>query len=323
MDIKTDNEKAAVQYFLGELNETAQARLEERFFRDAELSELLTEVEDDLIDRYVREDLSAHERQRFEQHFLVSERRRDKVKFASALLQAEKAASASQINPGEKPFSKWKPRLSFLYAPRPALAYSFAVIAALFLLGGVWLLSEVRDLRNVVAQLETERESRAQQEKQLREQMTEQEQRSNELTAQNEKLEQEMALLKEQADRANNETPAQPSLLAFILSPSSRSSDAPKTLTLPSAVQIVRLQLSINAGDDYPNYQVKLQTANGTPIRSWNRLRSTPTGGGRLISVNVPANLLRAGQYELQLSGLAAPNQLDALGYYYVNLLKP
>ncbi|MCM3872572.1 MAG: hypothetical protein ND895_17960 [Pyrinomonadaceae bacterium] len=322
MNVKAGNERQAVEYLLGELTEVEQARLEERFFHDPELSELLSEAEDDLIDQYVREELSGPERERFERHSLISERRREKVEFARALLQAEKATAAEGVY-SQKPLSWWQAMLSALRAPRPALSYSLAAAALLFLLGGLWLFSEIRQLRREVAQMEADRQTRERQNDQLRDQTIEQRLRSDELAAQREKLEQELALLKEQAKLPDSEKRSALTPLAFILSPSSRGSEGPKKLILPSTAQAVRLQLNLNSGDDYRAYQIRLQTSSGKQIRSWNQLKASSARDVRAVFITVPAELLSSGvQYELTLSGVAGPNRLDDLGYYYFNLQK-
>jgi hypothetical protein len=306
MNVKASNETEAIRYLLGELTEAEQARLEERFFHDSELSELLSETEDDLIDQYVREELSAREREAFEHRFLISQRRREKVGFARALLQVERATPAAVVY-SQKPLSWWQRMLSALRAPRPALSYSLAAAALLFLVGGLWLFSEVRQLRREVTQMAAERGAR---------------ERSDELAAQKEKLEQELAQLKQPADLPGNEARAAVTL-AFILAPGSRSGEGPKNLILPRAVQTVRLQLNLNSGEEYRAYQVRLQTAGGERIRSWNQLKASSARGERAVFITVPAELLRTGvQYELTLSGVASSGLTEALGYYYFNPLK-
>jgi hypothetical protein len=321
MRVKAGNDLQAVKYLLGELTEAEQAHLEERFFQDAELSELLSEVEDDLIDQYVRQELSAGERERFERHTLISERRREKVEFARALLQAEKATVLDEVHHERIPW--WTAMLAALRAPRPALSYSLAAVALLLLVGGLWLFSEVRQLRREVAQMEADRQTRELQNNQLREQTVEERRRSEELAAQKEKLEQELAQLKQENNAPSDDTRLAPSFLSFILSPSSRGSEGPKNLVLPRTAQTARLQLNLNSGDDYPAYHVKLQTSSGKPIRSWNQLRASSAGGGRAVFITVPAELLSSGaHYELTLSGVAAPGRLEDLGYYYFNIQK-
>jgi hypothetical protein len=322
MDVKAIDEKQAVRYLLGELTEAEQVRLEELFFHDSELSELLSEAEDDLVDQYVRQELSGRERKRFEDHFLISERRREKVGFAKALLQAETAKTAPEAAHTEKPLSRWQVILAALRPLRPALSYSLAAAALLFLLGGLWLFSEIRQLRREVARMEAEREGRERQNDQLREQDREQRRRSDELAAQNEKLEQELALLKQRADIPDTEPRVAPSLPAFILSPGYRGSEGPKNLVLPPLAQTFRLQLNLNADDRYPSYRVRLQTASGELVRSWNQLSASSRRGPRVVLLTVPARLLSAGKYELTLSGVAGPDRTDDLGYYYFNFLK-
>jgi hypothetical protein len=322
MSVKASDDKQAIRYLLGELTEAEQARLEERFFHNSELSELLSEAEDDLIDQYVRKELSGRERERFERHFLVSERRREKVEFSRALLQAERAL-AVEDSYRQKPLSWWNAILSATRAPRPALSYALAAAALLFLLGGSWLYSEIRQLRREVAQMEAERAARERQNDELSAQVIEQRRRSGELAAEKESVEQELALLKQKSDGRAEGTGTTGTLLSFILSPGYRGTEGPKNLVLPRSAEIVRLQLSLNSGDEYRSYRVRLQTANGKMVRSWNNLKASPTRGERGVFISLPAEALDKGvQYELTLSGVTNSGQVEDLGYYYFNLLK-
>src|SRR5688572_732884 len=82
-DLKS--EKLIAQYLLGELPEEQQVEIEGRAFSDQEFMAGITSVENDLIDEYVRDEMSASDRQRFESRFLASESRRKRVEFARAL----------------------------------------------------------------------------------------------------------------------------------------------------------------------------------------------------------------------------------------------
>lgn len=323
MDLNTIDQTEAVKYLLGELTEAEQARLEEQFFHDAALSEALSEAEDDLIDQYAREELSPHERERFEGHFLISERRREKVKFARALLQAEHAASTPARARDRQTLPWWKSLFSPLLVPRPALSYSLAAVAFLFLVGTVWLFSEVRQLRNQIAQFESERETRERQNQQLNEQVVEQGRLSEELAAQKEKLEQDILQLQRPGDGPDRQEGQRLSttFATFILLPGARGSEGLQKLTLPPGARAVRLQLNLRPGDEYSGYQVKLQPAGGGQVRNWNGLRAASAKGVRAVLVEVQASQLRAGQYEVTLSGVAK-GQTEPLGYYYFDLTK-
>ena len=57
--MSVDNEKLISQYLLGELPEEQQVEIEDRAFSDKDYLAAITTVENDLIDEYVRGELSA------------------------------------------------------------------------------------------------------------------------------------------------------------------------------------------------------------------------------------------------------------------------
>ena len=84
---KDDDQELIYKYLLGELPEEQQAELEQRYFADDELFERLMAVEDELINRYARNESSDEERQRIEAYFLVSQPRRKRLMFTQALMR--------------------------------------------------------------------------------------------------------------------------------------------------------------------------------------------------------------------------------------------
>lgn len=322
MNEHVDDEKYALKYLLGELPEAQQARMEERSFHDSGLSELLSEAEDDLIDRYVRQSLSGSERKRFENHFLVSERRREKVGFARALRLSEQTRTSLHGVTPQKAFS-WT-IVPPLRSPHRALSYGFATLALFALLGGLWLLTEVRQIRREVADTNAERAQREKKIEEMRKQADEQRLRGDELAGQKQELEQQVARLRRQSEipdtRAGERQLAQ-TVMAFILSPGARGSDAIKSLTVSPGIQTVRMRLALNPGDEYPVYQVRLQTAAGHLIRTWNGLKASAAQGKQVVFINVPVKLLDASRYEVTLTGNGKGRSED-LGYYYFSILK-
>ena len=73
------DEAVVMRYLLGDLPEAAQIQVEDRAFSDPEYLRVVEAVEADLIDAYVRDELPAAERRRFEGRFLVSAERRKKI----------------------------------------------------------------------------------------------------------------------------------------------------------------------------------------------------------------------------------------------------
>ena len=84
MNHHTAEEKQLCQYLLGKLAEDVQRRLEEKLMTQANLLEQLEVLEDELIDEYLRNALSDKDRESFEEHFLSSPERHQKLKFAQA-----------------------------------------------------------------------------------------------------------------------------------------------------------------------------------------------------------------------------------------------
>jgi CHAT domain-containing protein len=78
-------EKKIRQYLLGELAEAEMSHFEERLMSEDELFERLLVVEDELIDERAAEELSAEEQARFDNYFLATPQRRERLELACAL----------------------------------------------------------------------------------------------------------------------------------------------------------------------------------------------------------------------------------------------
>lgn len=86
MLVETHETAEIRKYLLGEIEaEDERRKIEERLMLDDDFFEELSMQEDELIQDYVDDHLSADERRRFEKHFFISEERRQKIEFARAL----------------------------------------------------------------------------------------------------------------------------------------------------------------------------------------------------------------------------------------------
>jgi len=59
------------RYILGDLTEAARAELAERYFMDEELFDEVLDVESELLDQFVRGELSADERKKFNDYLTL------------------------------------------------------------------------------------------------------------------------------------------------------------------------------------------------------------------------------------------------------------
>src|SRR5581483_6698821 len=126
------DEKTIRQYLLGEMGEAEMSRFEERLMTDDELFEMLQVVEDDLLDEAASHELSAEEQARFDQHFLATPDRRDRLELSLALHDhARQAAEIKKTNNPvvvDFPPPKPEPRPSFWSSRRVYLSLAAAAV---------------------------------------------------------------------------------------------------------------------------------------------------------------------------------------------------
>jgi CHAT domain-containing protein len=84
---------------LGQLAETDEERVELRLLSDADYAEEFDVLENQLIDEYVSNGLSAEDRARCEQYFLKAPERKGKLAFATSLNQAALARASEKLRP--------------------------------------------------------------------------------------------------------------------------------------------------------------------------------------------------------------------------------
>jgi hypothetical protein len=85
---ETYDDRLLTQYLLGSLGDDESERLDELSIADDDFASRLQVVEDDLVDAYVRRELTGETLEQFRSVYLSSAKRRDKVQFAEGLLRA-------------------------------------------------------------------------------------------------------------------------------------------------------------------------------------------------------------------------------------------
>jgi hypothetical protein len=143
------------EYLLGKFTSKDAAAVEEQLLRDDEFYQELLIVEDELIDEYLAGALPAAENDFFEQHFLATPERREKVHFARNLRKYVIGAKAAQQAHAVTPDFASEASVVFTSAHRkrfwvwsnPVIAYSLAVAALLAIIATVLV---VRDLNSPV-----------------------------------------------------------------------------------------------------------------------------------------------------------------------------
>lgn len=308
-----NNEKLISRYLLGELSEEQQVEIEDRAFADKEYLASITAVENDLIDEYVRHELSDADRRKFESRFLASAERRKRVEFAKALARVEKTA-----------VSQWSWRESlyaFLSGLNPAARFAFAAAMLILLVGGAWLLTTTLRLRSQLTQLQAENQSRQNQIEAERRRNEELNARLNLEKQQREQTDESLRQLSETADPAN--PPPRPVIASLTLLPGiSRGGGDKPSLVVPADARLVRLNIGIDPEEQYKNFAVELRTTAGRQVWTRENLAARNRGGARAIGLTLPASVLKSGEYELRLSGLKEGGEAEDIGFYYFDVRK-
>ena len=119
------SDERLIEYLLGGSDGDTE-RLDELGIADDAIAGRLAVLENDLVDAYVRGELPEPTRERFRVHYLATEYRREKVRFAEALarLDARKSATSSRAS-----WTSWL-RLPGLMPQWSAAALAMLVVAA-------------------------------------------------------------------------------------------------------------------------------------------------------------------------------------------------
>lgn len=143
MQIDAREQQQIREYLLGRLPSEQQSELEERLLSDDDLYEEIQIVEDELVDEYLRNELSQTDRTSFEAHFLASSEHQAKTQFARNLTRyvaarAEAVGSVTENSNRKIARGRTWRRLGFLPTQNPILGYALATAVLLIVVGVGW-----------------------------------------------------------------------------------------------------------------------------------------------------------------------------------------
>ena len=326
------DEQQIVRFLLGELPEDERQGVEGRLFQDDSFYSLVLAIQEELADSYVQGELTADQRKQFESHFLKSPRRKERVDFAAvfagALVQNDHAQSA--VSPAAASDAKWWSSFT-AFVPR-LVPIAAGALALILLVAASALYLQNRRLKNDVLQSQSDRDSfirQSQSDRQTLDGKVDQLQREiatlraqgGDLEAKVQEKQKELDAL-QRSSRVPRVQPSSGALASFILSPGlKRGEDEPEKIIIAPDAKLVQLQLLLQRQEKYKTYIAEIRTARGNLISSKGGLTVTRTDYGQVVSIDVPANQLLAGEYELALKGVDQ-NNLAVVGYYYFLALR-
>ncbi|HET9528734.1 MAG TPA: hypothetical protein VFQ92_00165 [Blastocatellia bacterium] len=248
------------RYLLGMAAEDEREQIEERLLIASDYFEELLIAEDELIDQYVKGELSSQDKERFKTHFLIAPERRQKLIFAMALHRHidTQSSDAEDAAPVREPRKQFIP--TALLAQSPILKYSVTA-ALLLIIGSIFLL-----------------------------------------------------VMK--SWQSSNGTSEPHAVIATLRPGTVRDAGETQRIVIPANAATVELKLELGA-DDYQYYRAAIETDEGNEVFTAEQLHAESEGDDRFVVVNVPARSLTAGDYQIELSGSTAGNQLEPINRYF------
>lgn len=341
------------RYLLGELTLEERVAVEERLFLDDDYTRLSQSVEYELFDEYTHQDLTGAERERFESHFLAQREHRDDLRIAQALKRyidseigsGKTTPAASVVSPapghGGEPRLDKERGLSFLpslFARRPALGLSLAAMLLITLSLVAWL--TVRTMRSpdggtpLQAQVPTPAETTPPAPQQRVPEgglpanrssggsVQPAEQQGGNQAPPDVTSKPADEYVARHSERPHNSSrtprPVPTGVATFTILPGGVGRGAGQTgdVSFTPDVGTVILKLPITAPVDHDSYRATLRSG-GRAKQTWTALKSeTDNDLGKIVSLKVPARLLRAGMYEIKLGGLNADRKADDITTY-------
>jgi len=293
--LRQSNTKSKVDYILGTLSDDEAARLEESYFVDDAEFEEFEIAEEELIDRYVRGELSPQERDQLEKTFARSPRLIQRVQIARVLasrLAPEKVTVVQTPQPARARLSWWQSLFGSPNASRaPAMAVGFSVL--LLLLGGATLFAAYLSLREQSRQIAAQQAVLEQRQREL-------DQQAADLKAQTDELARRVQLPSETPPPQVSPTPQASAPVVFLTLSSgvTRSVGGSRTARLRPETSEVQLTLDLR-DTSYPSYRATIINADRGEVFSRDGLRQQAAR----LTLRVPAKQLPPGDYYVSVYG--------------------
>ena len=301
------SEENLKKYFLGKLSEAENERFEEEIALSEELTEQANIVESELVDDYLRDNLSASDSKLFEAIYLTTEARREKLRLANSLWKIANEQKTNEIITAKTPNLFWQNWNAWRVA--------FAGFATILLVGAVfffWLNS--RGKEEIVRQENTNQTPPPKAENR------------NIQPLENGNLVNQNANISTNSNSPKNKNasptptpkttptpkpvePSAPALASFVLLPGTLRDEGEQFIKIaPNATKInLRLNLPKDA-TKYQTYIATIKTADSETVFTSPNLKS--------LNFTLSANKLENRTYIIFLEGQNAQNPAESIAEY-------
>jgi hypothetical protein len=300
------SDDAIRRFLFGRLSPAEQTTLEERLFTDDSLEARVRLVEFDLADGYALGRLSAADREAFEERFLLSAERKRQLRVSTAL--RDRFASASTVEDTARRGAKasiverWRLLLGF---NQRAWRFAFGVAILVMLVGMVWLLVKEPRIKEGIKAGIFNRHAPVPAPSAPR-----MAGHSNNTSSIPEHRITPPAM-------PPHEPTASPVILSVdLFSDASRDRDKIPLIDLPKGEHdIVRLHLALKLSQT-GGYRAALMTGDSQSVFGAQSLQATAADAGK-IDFDIPAALLKIGDYRVKLSRAGGGSKRTVASYYF------
>jgi hypothetical protein len=288
------------RYVLGQLGADERIRVEDAYFEDDETFGVLLGVEDELIEQYIANRLTADERELLEREYLSTPGGRERLRLARALVMAaandERAAPAMTRDLHVRTHGSWSLGRRLSWAATVFLAVASA-----------WLLTQYGRSRREVASLSASLQQVQLEASKTRELLDAERARAE--------LAQKIQDGAAQAGASTPNAEAQ-GMIAVSLMPRLRSDSEVPSVVVPRGATAVVLKLGVGASEDPGPFRVSVERESGDVLMRLDVLTPASPGPEPIVTVPVPAQLLAAGRYEVKLEVLSGARPPELLHSY-------
>lgn len=270
------------RFLLGAVDDDERQRVERLFISDSEANKRILMAEDDLIEEYIENSLTASDQDKFLVQYGHTAQQQRKLRITRSIKDYAVAEAMAQTATSANP--KWRTFLSSLRLPNRMLLIPVAATLVIALVVAVFWV-----VRWNVAR----------------------EQENNRRVA----IERELSDL----NAPSSLREVSPQTLSMVLPPVSvRSVESQTAITPRSDIRLVELKLLWTQKEQHASYRAVLHRAGKTEQFTISNLHAETSGGGSAVRLRLPAHLLVRGLYQVTLSGIAsngAPDQSEEYSF--------
>ena len=293
------DDQYVVRYLLGALPAEEAERLDEMSVANDDFAWRLHGIENDLVDSYVRSELTGETLRQFKSFYMASARRREKVEFAEGLRRFQLGnATANEPSRTRAPF--W----GALSSPWIALRLGISAGALVILLVAGYLLVENARLRREINDVRVQQSSGEQRRLQLEKELSEQRAPNSEW--------------QKKSEPARSAVPdlGQLKTVSLLLPPPTRGLSSLKTAIVHPETDLLVLLLTLESAD-FPRYRITLKDpAHNTVVWRSSELEPVSAGDRKAVSAGFRAGLLKQQNYIAEVAGFQRGSGPRIVGDY-------